>query len=56
MLELPIKKDNFGLGFKDGKNVQVVVPRASGGEVSVVDDEVDNNYDMDNWIHPTVPG
>ena len=71
VLELHMKKDKGGLGFVEGRRAPVTIPPKVQGvpvpikfisgsiiheEAHTVSDEGDNDWDMDNWIRPTVPG
>lgn len=68
VLDLPSKFDKFGLGFSPaGQGSSPRAPNAStpvkfssvgfvkDGQANVVGDDVDSDYDIDNWIHRSVP-
>ena len=64
----PPKHDKKGLGFNAGQqssvppiNAFTPVKFKSGGIIhqghaNAVEDEGDSDYDLDNWIRPSVPG
>lgn len=69
VLDLPPKFDKFGLGFRHVIKSFTHKPSSSftpvkfssggivrDGQVNVVTDEVDNDYEMEQWIKPSVPG
>ena len=63
MIDLPVKEDKFGIGYQPTtqKRQGPVTFSSAGvinyGQISAIDDEDgDSDYDMDNWIHPCVPG
>lgn len=70
VLDLPVKKDRFGIGYKPTQKSQEPISRNQGspvvikfssagiiqdGQVLAVDDDADSDYDMDNWIQPCAP-
>ncbi|XP_050877813.1 uncharacterized protein LOC127081614 [Lathyrus oleraceus] len=69
VLDLPPKFDKFSLGFRPVIKSNTHKPSSSftpvkfasggivrDGQVNVATDEVDNDYEMDQWIKPSVPG
>lgn len=72
MLDLPLKFDKLGLGFSHShQDVAPEVPQApsvltpvkftsvgffSSDQDNVVGDDDDSDYDINNWIRPSVPG
>lgn len=69
MLDIPPKFDKFGLGFRPAMKSTTpklsssftLVKFASGGivrdgQVNAATDEEDSDYEMDQWIKPSVSG
>ncbi|XP_058741044.1 uncharacterized protein LOC131613387 [Vicia villosa] len=70
VLDLPIKQDKCGIGYQLGQSSSNEVPKKPGtfvlikfssagivkDHVCAADDDMDSDYDIEEWIKPCVPG
>ncbi|XP_058726836.1 uncharacterized protein LOC131598234 [Vicia villosa] len=70
VLDLPIKQDKCGIGYQLGQSSSNEVPKKPGTFVPIKfssagivkdhvcagDDDMDSDYDIEEWINPCVPG
>ncbi|XP_058726212.1 uncharacterized protein LOC131597536 [Vicia villosa] len=70
VLDLPIKQDNCGIGYQLGQSSSSGPPKKPGtfvlikfssagivkDHICAADDDMDSDYDIEEWIKPCVPG
>ncbi|XP_058766815.1 uncharacterized protein LOC131640439 [Vicia villosa] len=70
VLDLPIKQDKCGIGYQLGQSSSNGAPKKPGtfvpikfssadivkDHICVADDDMDSDYDIEEWIKPCVPG